>query len=350
MNNLIDNPYVKDILSQGGSVKGALEQFDPKTLRSLTDLIHGGSFDRIILTGMGGSYFASYPVWLILVNAGLPAIQVDCAELIHHSRPLITKRTLLWVTSQSGRSAEIIAVLELVKQTGATLLATLNDLSSPLAQAGGKYIIPLHAETEKTVSTRTYINSLALGQLAALALTEGNLSQAMDDLNVTSSGLMNYLSEWEKNLQEIQKRITPPQSLVLLGRGPSLAAANAGALILGEASKFAAIGMQAGEFRHGPMELVSPKLTVLIFAGPPETRELNHRLYKDLSDAGAHTFWVTTPDEANEETCIHMPRAQGIGIPLAEIVPIQMLTVHIAIANNVEPGKFFRIGKITLSE
>lgn len=350
MDNLKNNPYVEDILSQGRAVQAALDRYDPGALQGLAASLRRGEFDRIVLTGMGGSFFASYPIWLMLANAGLPAFLVDCAELIHHCRTLITQRTLVWVTSQSGRSAEIISVLKLIHEAGATALATVNDISSPLAQAAQKNIVPIHAEAEKTVSTRTYINTLAVNQLAALSLTTGDLSQGMADLRVTAAGLSDYFSDWDKNLQVIRGRITPPRNLILLGRGASLAAANTGALILGEASKFAATGMQAGEFRHGPMELASPDLTVIIFAGPAATRGLNLRLHRDLIDAGARAFWVATPDEPDHETCIPMPHVQGIGFPLAEIVPVQMLTIHIALANHVEPGKFFRIGKITLSE
>jgi glucosamine--fructose-6-phosphate aminotransferase (isomerizing) len=223
-------------------------------------------------------------------------------------------------------------------------------LAQKEAQAAQEYIVPIHAEAEKTVSTRTYTNTLAVGQLTALSLTNGNVEQAKDDLRVTASGLLEYFADWENHLKVIKERIPPPRNLILLGRGYSLASACTGALILGEASKFAAIGMQAGEFRHGPMELVSPDLTVVLFAGPQETQQLNRRLHQDLNDAGARALWVTSPEGADDSASIHMPRAKGIGCPLAEIVPIQLLTIHVAMANNVEPGKFFRTGKITLSE
>ena len=349
MKNLNQNPYMQDILSQAESVKGALTKFDAASLKLLTQAIQRGDFDRIVLTGMGGSIYASYPVWLQLVNAGLPAFWIDCAELIHHARALITKRTLVWITSQSGRSAEVVAALEIVKQAGAILLATVNDIASPLAQAAQCYV-PINAEVEKTVSTRTYVNTLAVGQLAALALTNGNVQKGLDDLNASAAGMTDYFANWETHLQTIRERITRTPSLILLGRGSSLAAAYTGALILGEASKIAAIGMQAGEFRHGPLELASPDLTVLLFAGPPETQELNARLHKDLNDAGARAIWITTPDGIQRKPQLFMPRAVGIGLPLAEIIPIQMLTIRMALENNVEPGKFFRSGKITLSE
>ena len=349
MNTLHHNPYVQDILSQANSVKDALTKFDATSFKALTQPIQRGDFDRIVITGMGGSLFASYPIWLQLVDAGLPAYWIDCAELIHHARPIVTKRALVWITSQSGYSAEIVAALEIVKQAGATILATVNDLGSPLAQVA-QYQIPIHAEVEKTVSTRTYVNTLAVSQLAVLTLTNGNIQKGLDELNFTANGMADYLADWETHLRAMKERIVPTPNLILLGRGASLAAAYTGALILGEASKVAAIGMQAGEFRHGPMELASPNLTALILAGSHETQEHNIRLHKDLNEADAHAIWITTPDGTQLEPQLLMPPAIGIGISLAEIIPIQMLTIHMASENGIEPGKFFRSGKVTLSE
>ena len=349
MNILHHNPYVQDILSQANSVKAALTKFNPASLSSLTQAIHRGDFDRIVLTGMGGSLFASYPVWLQLVNAGLPVHWIDCAELIHHARSIVTKRTLVWLTSQSGRSAEIITAIEFVRQAGATILATVNDLTSPLAEVA-QYHIPINAKVEETVSTRTYVNTVATSQLAALTLTKGNVQMGLDDLSTTANSIADYFVNWESHLQTIKERITSTPNLILLGRGPSLAATYTGALILGEASKVAAIGMQAGEFRHGPLELASEKLTVLLFAGPPETQELNSRLHNDLNATDTQAIWLTTPDGLQLEPQIPMPRAAGIGLPIAEIIPIQILTIHLALENGIEPGKFFRSGKVTLSE
>jgi len=349
MNPLDHNPYVQDILSQAESVKVALANFDSTSLKPLIQSIQRADFDRIVLTGMGSSLFASYPIWLQLINAGFPAYWIDCSELIHHARPIITKRTLAWITSQSGRSAEVVSVLEIVKQAGATILATVNDLKSPLADAAS-YHVPIHAEVEKTVSTRTYVNTLAVSQLTMLALTNGDVQKGLDELHATADGMTDYLSDWETQLRTISERVKRTPDLILLGRGSSLAAAHTGALILEEASKVAAIGMQAGEFRHGPLELASDKLTVLLFAGTQETQELNVHLHTDLNEAGAQSIWITAPDGIQLQSQIRRPHAVGIGLPLAEIIPIQMLTIHMAQENDIEPGAFFRSGKVTLSE
>lgn len=340
-------PYILDILSQPDVLKATLEQFDPAPLDPLAKAIRRNEFDRVLITGMGGSLYASYPVWLTLAQAGLPALWVDTAELIHHTPKLVTPRTLVWMVSQSGKSAEIISAIDYERmQKPAALIAVVNDLESPLAKAS-QYQVPICAGAEHTVSTRTYVNTLAVGQLAALALLGRDIKAARAELMQTASAMETYLADWESHAQNIGKAIGFPKRLATLGRGASLAATYTGALILGEASKYMATPYQAGEFRHGPLELASPDLTVLLFAGPQETRDLNLRLLKDLRSYQVNAFWIGS--EKNEWQ-IEIPDIPAIGMPLMEILPIQMLTIHFAEQIGVEPGHFFRSGKITLAE
>ena len=104
---------------------------------------------------------------------------------------------------------------------------------------------------------------------------------------------------------------------------------------------------QAGEFRHGPLELATPDLTTLIFAGSGNTKELNQRLFQDLRRYQVNAFWIGA--EKNDWQ-IEIPDVPVIGLPLMEIIPIQLLSIHFAQKIGVEPGHFFRTGKITLSE
>ncbi len=353
MNPLYENPYVQDILSQPDSLQNTLAKFDESSLKSLKDAVQRGEFDRILLTGMGASLYAAYPAWLTLAQAGLPAMWVDTAELIHHAPKLITSRTLYWLFSQSGRSAEIVSALDfnLLPRPGA-MLATVNDLESPLAIATAKFnrlsaCVPVNAEVEKTVSTRTYVNSLAVGQLAALALTGEEVTPTRTAMQETAEAMQAYLEDWEAQLQSIGKLVGFPKRLVLLGRGSSLAATYTGSLILGEAAKYSAVPFQAGEFRHGPLELAGPDLSALIFAGPPETRKLNARLLKDLRRYQTAAFWVGADAQKWQ---IEIPDVPALGLPLAEILPVQLLSIHLAQQIGVEPGHFFRSGKVTLVE
>lgn len=81
-----------------------------------------GSYRRIILTGMGSSYAALRPLWTSLVEAGHQAWRVDAAECLGHFGSLIDDSTLVIAASQSGRSAELVALADLVGSQGARLL------------------------------------------------------------------------------------------------------------------------------------------------------------------------------------------------------------------------------------
>lgn len=348
--NLETNPYLQDILSQADALQYALAQFNATPIKPLSHAMQRGDFDRIVLTGMGASFYAAYPVWLQLVQAGLPAYWLDAAELLHHAQMLLSGKTLLWVFSQSGRSAEITALLELFEPGRMRLMATVNDLSSPLANAAGDFVIPLWAQPEQSVSTRTYLNTLALSQLAALFLTGGEAKVGFQQLQAVIAAISDYLAAWMSHLQEIRSQVRLTRNLVLLGRGYSLATVYTGALILGEAAKVGAIGLQAGEFRHGPLELADPELTALLFAGPPETQTLMARLHRDLQQSRANSFWIGSPQTDAPKPLLPMPDATGISVPLAEILPVQLLTLHLAEALGVEAGRFRHIGKVTLSE
>ncbi len=231
---MTDNPYILDILSQPAAVKAALEHFDPAPLAPLAAAVQRGDFDRLVLTGMGGSLYACYPTWQMLAAAGLPAVWVDTAELIHHTPGLVTPKTLLWLFSQSGKSAEIVSVLDFERvQRPAALLAAVNDLDSPLAKAvksfgGPSAQVPIQAEVEKTVSTRTYTNTLAVGQLAALALLGMEVELARESLLQTSAVMEEYLATWEHRVGSLGEQIGFPGRLAILGRGPSMAAVYTG--------------------------------------------------------------------------------------------------------------------------
>ncbi|MGE5378309.1 MAG: SIS domain-containing protein, partial [Bacteroidota bacterium] len=187
----------------------------------------------------------------------------------------------------------------------------------------------------------------AVGQLAALALLGREIEPARATLQQTATAMQQYLSIWEERVGEIGRQIGLPKRLAVLGRGSSMAAVYTGTLILGEAAKYLAFPYQAGEFRHGPLELANPDLTVLLFAGPEGTRDLNRRLLQELRGYQVNAFWV---GDGMPEWQLDLPEVPAIGQPCMEILPLQLLSIHLARQIGVEPGAFFRSGKVTLAE
>lgn len=347
MNN---NPYVQDILSQPQALRAALRGYPAQNLNSLVQAIRSAEFDRIIITGMGASLNGSYPTVLRLSAAlSVPILWVETAELAHFAAPQITPRTLLWVVSQSGRSAEIVRLLEGCRTCRpAALLAVTNETDSPLASAAD-FLLPLNAGAEYTVSTRTYLNTLAVMALAATQILDEPFGAALDAFDAAADAAEGYLERLEEHRQSLSAIAKNLQNLLLVGRGSSLAAVFNGALVLKEAAKFPAEGMSAAQFRHGPFELVDEHFYAVVFSGDEPSRSLNLNLANDILRHGGQAIWIDTQTEPGLTTWLIPPTAP-LTRPALEILPIQLLSIVLAEWRGFVPGQFRHLGKVVLQE
>lgn len=343
------NPYISDILSQPVALRAAVKNFSTAALAQIVERLQSGDFDRIVVTGMGSSYNAAYPAYLQLTSLPIPVTLVNAAELVHYMDGLIGTHTLLWANSQSGRSAELLHLLQRIEPTPpACLLTSVNDETSPLA-AAAEVCLPIRAGTESTVSTKTYLNTLAVNILAAQQLTGRDIEPLKKAMLAAADGIEHFLSDWQARVNELDTMLGEFENLILLGRGASMSAVWNGALTNKEAAKFSLEGMNAADFRHGPLELVSPRFLALIFAGSDETASLNRNLALDIVRHGGRVLWIS-PDQDPELPTVLIPSTSLLLTSLAEILPMQMLTLVLASRKNVIAGRFQIVGKVTTVE
>lgn len=316
---------------------------------ALEKQIGAGRYDRIILTGMGSSFNAAYPTVIRLCGQPLPVQFVNAAELLHETHGMISPRSLLWINSQSGRSAEIVQLLNgLTTRPPASILAFVNDASSPLASRADSWL-EIHAGAEASVSTKTYINMLAANLLAAVQLTGGDLEPTIRDLQLAAGAIETYLKDWQTRLDEFEVVLGEFDQLVFLGRGASMSAVWNGSLINKEAARSSFEGMHAADFRHGPLELVSSGFVAVIFAGSHKTADLNRRLALDIIAYGGRVLWVDSVLDHQLSTVL-LPQTSELARPLMEILPMQILILVMAKRKGLEAGLFRHVGKITATE
>jgi len=119
-----------------------------------------------------------------------------------------------------------------------------------------------------------------------------------------------------------------------------------GSLTNKEAAKSAFEGMHAADFRHGPLEIVSEGVAALVFAGANQRSALNWELAREIIASGGKAILLDSiPDP--EIPTILFPQTSELTRPLAEILPMQMLTLAMANRKNIEAGKFRHVSKIT---
>ncbi len=339
------NPYINDILAQPQSLRDTLAalQTPPEALAVIADDLKDYRYRRIVLTGMGGSFAALFPLWQMLAQTGHAPLMVETSELIYSAPALLQPDTLLIVVSQSGRSAEIVRVLDMAN--GATVLAITNTAGSPLAQRAQCALVTQAGE-ESNVSCKTFVTALATLALCSAALGQGDWASTHAQLAHSIPFVDFYVSQVDAISSLMAERVTS-SSLALCGRGASLAAAMCGSLVIKEAAKFHSEGMGSAAFRHGPLELATTGLCVFVYEGTPDVATLNARLVRDVNAAGGHGFLIG-PNA--DDAVFRLPQMPAVALPIIEILPAQMLSVGIARRKGIEPGKFIVNTKVTATE
>lgn len=340
--SVLHGGYLTDLLAQPGAVARTVSALRTQPRLPLRAL----ACERIILTGMGSSLHALYPLQLRLIRSGRTAVMVETAELIHSQASLLDSRSLLVAVSQSGRSAETVRLLDLVDSLSSQpfTLGVTNTEDSPLARRSDA-VVMMQAGPEFSVSCKTYLATLAALDWLGGALVGDDLPGLLEGLEGTAEQVQRYLDHWSDHVTQLTGDILGLHHLFLTGRGASLAAVGTGALILKESTRFHAEGMSTPAFRHGPLEMVDEGLFAMVFAGEPSTAELNRKLVGDIEDAGGRAAFVS---ESGEPGVFRLPAIAPRLRPLVEILPVQMLSLALAAEAGREPGRFHRATKVTV--
>jgi glucosamine--fructose-6-phosphate aminotransferase (isomerizing) len=344
---IVEGPYWRDILDQPRALEDTLRHLESTAaLDVVARRLRSGEFRRVVLTGMGSSHHGLVPLHLRLVDAGLAPHTVESSELLHYQQPLLAEGTLLVLVSQSGRSAEILRLVEAARGRGVATIGVSNMAGSPLVREATASVLT-HAGEEATVASKTYLAAQAALAWLGEVLAGGDREAARAALGDAVPGAAAYLAAWRTHVGWLAERLDGVRAVYYTGRGPSLAAACSAGLITKESTHRPSEGMSSAAFRHGPMEMLDPTVFVLAFAGAARTRALNEALVADARAAGARAF-LAAEDAA--EPALRLPAVPDLARPVVELLPVEMITLALAALDGREAGRFERVTKVTNTE
>ncbi len=350
--DVIQGRYFADLLDQPRALRATWNGLRATSMfEDIARSCNRGRFQRIVLTGMGSSYHGLHPLSIELAEHGWTPIMLETSELIHYYPQLLAPETLVVAVSQSGKSVEMVRMLEqnaMGSGSGrlATVIGVTNTAGSPLAQQAD-FTVLTAAGDESTVSCKTYVSAQMALRMLGAALCKLDTANRLHQLETAPDAVDDYLGNWKAHVDALGDMLREARHLFLVGRGASLAAAGTGALTIKESDHFHAEGMSSAAFRHGPFEMLQSGMLVGIFAGPARTRAFHDRLLQDI--AGTSAPAVMFSSDANCAAC-KLPNVAEIAAPLIEILPVQMITLALAALSRREAGKFDRATKVTAVE
>ena len=199
---IIEGQYLQDILRQPEALRETLAGFeDARELREIGRALAAGEHRRIVLTGMGSSLHALYPLHMRLTNRGLPSMLVETAELIHYFHGALDGNPLVIAVSQSGQSAEMVRLMELTQGSAAVVGVTNNDQSA-LAR-GCTTSVLMRAGAEASVSCKTYVATLLALEWLGAILDGDDLGGTRSRLSLAAPAAEAYLAEWRAHVEDL---------------------------------------------------------------------------------------------------------------------------------------------------
>lgn len=344
---VVEGGYLRDILDQPRALAATVATLGvEQPLARLAEQVAAGRYRRIVLTGMGSSCHALAPLHQRLVDVGHAPSTVETSELLHYQRALLVEGTLLVVVSQSGRSAEIVRLLDEVRSLALDTLGITNTADSPLAR-GATAVLSTSAGVEATVSCKTYLATQAALAFVGELLAAGDPAATGQLLAAVAPVVAAYLADWRSHVASLVPLLRGVRATYYAGRGSSLAAAATAGLITKESTHRPAEGMTSAAFRHGPMEMIDGDVFLLVFAGAARTRALNAALVAEARAAGARAFLA---GEDAAEPAFRLPAVAEIARPIVELLPVEMITLALAAIDDREAGRFERATKVTTTE
>lgn len=315
----------------GKVILGGVEEFEQKFLNA----------DRIIFVACGTSWHSALVGEYMIEDLARIPVEVEYASEFRYRNPIISEKDIVIAISQSGETADTLAALELAKEKGATIYGICNVVGSSIARAtdAGSYT---HAGPEIGVaSTKAFTAQITILALMALTLAEkkGSITQTKyrelaHQLNDVPN-LVEKVLESNEQIKYIADQYKNAANFLYLGRGYNFPVALEGALKLKEISYIHAEGYPAAEMKHGPIALIDENMPVVAIA----TKINNYqKVVSNIQEVKARNGniigIVTEGDEAVKEISEHVieiPETHEFLDPLISVIPLQLLSYHIAV-------------------
>lgn len=318
--------------SQQGWIKlGGVEEY----------LTRIGNAQRILVTACGTSWHSGLIGEYLIEDLARIPVEVEYASEFRYRNPVINDKDVVFAISQSGETADTLAAVGLAKERQALIYGICNVIGSSLARVShaGSYT---HAGPEigvastKAFSTQVTILTLIALQLAAYrgTIPESRLRQILVELENIPEKIRETLA-LNDQIQEIAAIYKEARNFLYLGRGYNFPVALEGALKLKEISYIHAEGYPAAEMKHGPIALIDEEMPVVFLATNESAYE---KIVSNIQEVKARRGKIIAVVNKGDrqirdlaDHAIEVPATEEVLSPLLTIVPLQLLSYHIAI-------------------
>jgi glutamine-fructose-6-phosphate transaminase (isomerizing) len=299
------------------------------------------SADRIVIVACGTSWHAGLVGEYLFEELTRIPVEVEYASEFRYRNPVINPSDVVIAISQSGETADTLAALKLAKERGAFIYGICNVVGSSIARLtdSGTYT---HAGPEIGVaSTKAFTTQLTV--LTLLALHLGHKKGTIDhttykklcqNLALVPDLVAKTIEMTKDKVIEIAQEYKDVANCIYLGRGYNFPVALEGALKLKEISYIHAEGYPAAEMKHGPIALIDENMPVVFLAPSKGHYEKVVSNAQEIKARKGKIIAVVTENDTQMSSLadhtLEIPEVDEIFSPILSVIPLQLLSYHIA--------------------
>jgi glucosamine--fructose-6-phosphate aminotransferase (isomerizing) len=320
--------FLKDILRQPKELRWTLEHLTGSGSAEVAKAAAAirGARD-VFLTGIGSSWHAALNVAPMFNEAGRPVFLLEASELVLFAE--FPADSVMIAISRSGRSIEIVQLVEKAKRSGAKVIGITNVPEGTLAkEADFPIVVPI--ELDHAISVNTYSTlAVAAGVLTKTATGGFGAAQA-SELAAAVGAAGRVIPGWQRQIAA-SKWFVPGRTTYFLARGSSLGTAQEARLLWEEGVKAPATAMGTGVFRHGPQEMVREGMRFAIWLDAAKMREQDLATARDLQKLGASVMLIgQNAPEGFVDLTLQLPKIPGAWQFLVDCIPVQLAAEQLA--------------------
>ena len=295
------------------------------------------SFDRIHIVACGSAYHVACVSKYIVESLARIPVETDIASEFRYRHPILSKRDLVVVISQSGETADSLAALREAQEMGASTLAIVNVVGSSIAREAQRVIYTVAGPEIAVATTKAYSCQLLVMDLFALDLAlhhkrirEEDAQELIGALKTLPRKMDEILRE-EEAYRKVAERFLNKEHMFFVGRGMDYAGCLEASLKLKEVSYLHSEAYAAGELKHGTISLIEEGTPVIGIATQADLMEKTRSNLLEVKTRGGDVTTLIMEGMEGFEDVGHVmtiPEIHPLWANSLSVLPMQLLAYY----------------------
>ena len=296
--------------------------------------------DRIYIIACGTAYNAGLIGKVAIEDLARIPVEVAIASEFRYRNPIVTNKTLIVTLSQSGETADTLAVLRDAKKIGAKTLAITNVVGSSISREADSVIYTMAGPEIAVASTKAYTTQAVVMNLLGMYLADlKGLLKSEEEAEIKNA-LLELPSKVEEVLNKktqiakIAKLIAQEKDLFYLGRDVDYALAIEGALKIKEIAYIHSEAYAGGELKHGTIALIEPGTKIIALLTQTNLKDKMISNIREVKSRGAEIIGIAYENQELDlsvfDEIIRIPQISTRIAPILGAVVLQLLAYYVA--------------------